>query len=238
MKNIFKSSYVVGSIAIALGVVLLGLFLFSGIVSFKSGERVVSVKGLSEREVNADKVIWPLVYKSASNDISTLYSDIEKTTNKIVKFLAANGIAENEITVAPVSVVDEEADRYGAQNVKFRYKATAVITVVTDKVDLVRKLMSKQNDLIKQGIALSGGDYQYQTIFSFNGLNDIKPEMIVEATQSARLAADKFAKDSDSKLGKIKNANQGQFSISDRDTNTPHIKIVRVVTTIQYYLKD
>ena len=98
--------------------------------------------------------------------------------------------------------------------------------------------MSKQNELIRQGIALAGGEYQYQVIFSYNGFNDIKQDMIVEATKNARLSADKFAKDSDSKLGKIKTANQGQFSVSDRDNNTPYIKIVRVVTTIQYYLKD
>lgn len=232
------NSYAWGGVFIALGIMILGLFLFKGIAHFKAGERVVTVKGLSEREVKADKVIWPLVYKQAGNNIAVLYNDIEKTKNKIIKFLVSNGISENEITVSPVSVIDEEADRYSQQNIKFRYKTTAVITVVTDKVDLARNLMSKQNDLIKQGVALAGGDYQYQTIFSYNGINDIKPEMIVEATQNARLSAEKFAKDSDSKLGKIKTANQGQFSISDRDVNTPHIKIVRVVTTVQYYLKD
>ncbi|WP_052571582.1 SIMPL domain-containing protein [Endomicrobium proavitum] len=232
------NSFVIGSVAVALGIMFLGAFIYNGIAYFKDSERVVSVKGLSEREVKADKVIWPLVYKQAGNDISALYKNIEQTNNKIIKFLLDNGIAKNEITVAPVSVLDADAERYSDNNAKFRYKAVSVITVVTGNVDTVLKLMSKQNDLIKQGIALSVGDYQYQTIYSYNGLNDIKPEMIVEATKNARLAAEKFAKDSASKLGKIKTANQGQLTISDRDNNTPYIKSIRVVTTIQYYLKD
>lgn len=115
---------------------------------------------------------------------------------------------------------------------------TTVLTVVTDKVDLVRSLMQRQGDLLKQGVAVTGGDYQYRTQFLYTGLNTIKPGMIEEATANARTAAEKFAHDSKSKLGKIRSATQGQFSIEDRDENTPYIKSVRVVTTVEYYLKD
>lgn len=62
--------------------------------------------------------------------------------------------------------------------------------------------------------------------------------MIEEATKNARASAEKFAQDSGSSLGKIRRANQGQFSITDRDSNTPYIKSVRVVTTVEYFLKD
>jgi hypothetical protein len=98
--------------------------------------------------------------------------------------------------------------------------------------------MIRQSDLLKQGIAITGGDYRFSTQFLFTGLNDIKPQMIEEATKNARASAEKFAADSDSELGKIRTANQGQFTISDRDANTPYIKSVRVVTTVDYYLKD
>ena len=119
----------------------------------------------------------------------------------------------------------------------YRYNATSVITVTSKNVDKVRKLMSEQAELLKQGIAISGGDYRYNVVYEFTGLNDVKPQMIEEATKNARAAAEKFAKDSDSSLGKIRNASQGQFSISDRDANTPYIKSIRVVTTVNYYLK-
>lgn len=233
-KNNFLSA-----LAISVGIIILGWFIYSGVGRALNNSRTVSVKGLSEREVAADRVIWPLVFKEASNDLQSLYSSTEISNRKITQFLISNGISADEITISPASVIDAEADRYASGNdIKYRYKTTSVITVATDKVDLVRSLMSKQGDLLKQGIALSSGEYEYPTIFTFTKLNEIKPEMVAEATQNGRATAQKFAEDSKSKLGKIRNASQGQFSISDRDSNTPYIKVVRVVTTIQYSLKD
>ena len=112
-----------------------------------------------------------------------------------------------------------------------------MVTVASKKVDLVSSLILQQAELLKKGIALTSDDYRYQTVYSFNGLNDIKPAMIEKATKNAREAAVKFAEDSGSKLGKIRTADQGTFSITDRDSNTPSIKIVRVVTRIDYYLE-
>ena len=211
-------SYLVECALLAIGLIVAGWMLRSGIVHFKDSERVVSVKGLSEKEVKADRVIWPL----------------ETSNAKIVDFLKSNGITDDEITIAPAEIIDMDAERYGPQSVKYRYNVTSVLTVTTDKVDLVVKLMSRQSDLLKQGVAITGGDYLYTS----TALNEIKPKMIEEATENARIAGEKFAHDSKSKLGKIKFANQGQFSISDRDANTPYIKTVRVVTSVDYYLKD
>ena len=113
-----------------------------------------------------------------------------------------------------------------------------MITVTSNQVKLVRQLINEQSELLKQGIAITGEPYRYGVQYEYTGLNDIKPQMIETATKNARAAAEKFATDSESKLGKIKKASQGQFSISDRDDNTPYIKKVRVVTTIDYALED
>ena len=118
------------------------------------------------------------------------------------------------------------------------YKGLRCCNTFLENVDLIRKLITKQTELLKQGIAIAGGDYRYSVSYEFTGLNNVKPQMIEEATKNARAAAEKFAKDSDSSLGKIRNASQGQFSISDRDSNTPYIKNIRVVTTVNYYLKN
>ena len=223
---------------IAAGLVLLGWTLRSGIVHFKDSERVVTVKGLSEQEVKADRVIWPLMYKQVGDDLTVLYNNIEKTNGTIIAFLRSNGVDEKEITIAPSQLVDMAAELYNPNAPRYRYSVTTVLTVVTDKVDLVRSLMQRQGDLLKQGVAVTGGDYQYRTQFLYTGLNTIKPGMIEEATANARTAAEKFAHDSKSKLGKIRSATQGQFSIEDRDENTPYIKSVRVCTPVEYYLKD
>ena len=116
--------------------------------------------------------------------------------------------------------------------------AKSVIIVCTSDVDEVLALMSRQSELLKKGIVTAGGNqWENPVEFKYEGLNGIKPEMIEEATKNAREAAEKFAKDSESRLGKIKTANQGTFTIADRDSNTPHIKKVRVVTSVIYYLK-
>ena len=187
--------------AFILGVAVLGLgaFLYCAMMHTKDRDRVVSVKGLSEREVKADYVIWPIVFKEVGNDLVALYESVQRSQ---------------------------------------RYVATVVMTVASKDVEKLREIMGKQGELLKQGIAFSEGDYRYRKIYTFNGLNDIKPEMIDEANKNARAAAQKFAADSESKLGKIKTATQGQFSIEDRDENTPFIKKVRVVTSVQYFLED
>lgn len=231
-------NFKVEALIVAAGIVIFGFVIKSAADNFIEKERVVSVKGLAERDVPADLVVWPLVYKEAGNDPAEMYSTITRKNAIIVDFLKANGLTDAEISVSPPSVYDKQADRYNDDRSAYRYKATSVITVTSNKVDAVRAMMQQQAELMKQGIAIVGDDYQYRVSYEFTALNDIKPAMIEEATKSARSAAEKFAKDSDSSLGKIRNANQGTFSIADRDANTPYIKHVRVVTTVTYYLEN
>lgn len=152
------------------------------------------------------------------------------------KFLRSSGIEDSEISTNVV-VTDLQADSYSSNLTPYRYRINSVVTVNTKKVDTVLKLIENQSSLIEQGVAISF-DYSATTQFDFTDLNTVKPEMIKEATQNARKAAMQFAADSESSLGKIKSASQGQFSIDDRDQNTPYIKEVRVVTTIEYMLED
>lgn len=226
------------AVIIAVGLAVIGIAINAGIGKFRDKDRIVSVKGLAEMEVTADKVTWPLMYKDLGNDLVTLYNNIQRKNKTIVDFLLANGIAQTEISVASPEIIDMEAERYSNQSYSYRYNATSVITVTSGDVGKIRKLISEQTELLKQGVAITGGDYRFSTLYEFTGLNDVKPQMIEEATKNARASAEKFATDSGSKLGKIRNASQGQFTITDRDANTPHIKNVRVVTTVNYYLKN
>ncbi len=223
-------------VCIFAGLTVLGIMLPKAASEFRSFERVVSVKGLCETETPADKVIWPLSYKVVGDDISIVSAEIERKNQIIKEFLKNGGIDAAEITVSVPSISDKFAQEYGSNDRVYRYVATNTITLCTDKIQPVLDLMSSQSDLIKKDIVLSS-DWDSQPQFRFEGLNGIKPGMIEEATHNAREVALKFAKDSGSKLGKIKEATQGTFSIEDRDSNTPHIKKVRVVTYVTYYLK-
>lgn len=187
----------------------------------------------------ADVVIWPIQFVVADNDLQSLYKTIDEGTTKIKTFLSENGIDSSDITFAAPAITDKSAQQWGSDNrAEFRYTATQTVTVYSKQVDQVRSVMSELSALGKQGIVLVGNNYESQTEYIYTQLNDIKPQMIEEATRNAREAATKFAEDSQSVLGKIRQASQGQFSISARDKNNPHIMKVRVVSTVEYYLSD
>lgn len=233
MKNLRIESAI-----LAVGLALLGVFVYNGINSLAKRDRVVGVRGLAEKEVQADRVIWPLAYKTVGDDLGSVYRDISSANKKIQTFLIKNGIKASDITNGAPQVNDLWTNEYRDNVNRQRYNATSVTTVSSSDVAKVRALMTRTGELLSQGIAIAPNDYNYPIQFDFTSLNKIKPQMIEQATKNAREAAEKFAKDSESKLGKIKSAQQGLFSIEDRDSNTPYIKEVRVVTTVDYYLDN
>lgn len=225
------------AICLLVGLVFLGAMFPTAVSKFRNYDRTVNVKGLSEREVIADKVIWPLAFNVVGNDLNGVYAEIDRNISVIKRFLTEGGISESEISVSIPTLSDKYAQEYGNNDRTYRYFSKNVVTVCTDNVDTVLALMPRQTELLKKGIGSSNA-WENQVQFQFEGLNGIKPEMIEDATKNAREAAEKFAKDSGSRLGKIKTASQGTFSISDRDSNTPYIKKVRVVSSVTYYLKN
>ncbi len=239
MKENKDTGLIIIGISILAGMFILGYFLNTSVKTFKDYERTVTVRGLAEQEHLADVVIWPIQFTEASNNQEEIYRLLDESSSKVVEFLRNHGISGDEISVDVPVVTDRSAQRWGGEIPgQFRYVASQSVTVYSNNVEDVRAVMREVSELGKQGVVISGEDYQYRTEYLFTRLNDIKPQMIEAATIEARKVAEKFAEDSDSRLGKIKTASQGQFSISDRDRNNPHIKNVRVVSTIVYYLVD
>jgi hypothetical protein len=234
-----KTSALILGICLLAGSAVLGFLLGNAPVKFRQFERTVTVKGLSERDYNADIVIWPIQFTTTSNNLDELYNAVETNSKKIKEFLLQNGIEEKEISSSTPFIVDRSAQQYGDETKsEFRYIGNQTVTVYSSNIAAARQTMGKLSELGKQGIVLTGDAYQSETEYIFTKLNDIKPAMIEEATRNAREVAEKFASDSKSSLGKIKDASQGQFTIENRDKNNPHIKKVRVVSTVTYYLSD
>lgn len=223
---------------LAVSIAFLGLCIKWGIDDFANKDRNVTVKGLAEKEVEADKVTWPISTKELGNDLPELYQRINTTTAKVKAFLKQHGIKDDEINVNAPVVIDLNADQYSNNNRGFRYNITSTITVTSQNVKLVRSIMAKQGELLKQGVAVLDGGYENRITYEYVGFKKMKPQMMQEAIKNAEATAQEFATNSNSKLNKITKADQGQFSIDDRDANTPYIKKVRVVTTITYSLKD
>lgn len=232
MRRIWESAI------IAAGIIILGLCVKSGIDGFTNKDRKVTVKGLAETEVEADKVTWPILTKELGNDLPGLYGRINATTAKVKSFLKSNGIEDSEISVNAPVVVDLNAERYGVAKHDYRYNITSTVTVTSRKVKLVRSIIARQGELLKQGVAVVEGGYGNEVSYEYVSFQKMKPKMMQEAIKNAELTARQFAENSNSRLNKIMTADQGQFSIDNRDSNTPYIKKLRVVTTVTYSLKD
>jgi len=234
-----RTSALIFGFFIFCGLAVLGYLLGDAALRVKAMERSVRVKGLSEREYPADIAIWPIQFIVADNNLQTLYKTLEQNTKDIKTFLIEHQINSADISTNPPAITDKSAQRYGnSAPAQFRYSAVQTVTVYSKKIDTVRKAMGSLAELGKKGIAFNREDYEARPEYIFTRLNEIKPEMIEEATRKARDVALKFAQDSSSKLGKIKRASQGQFSINARDKSTPYMKRIRVVSTVEYYLSD
>lgn len=239
MNNQNQTGLIVIGVSLLAGLILLGYYLKSAAINVKQFERTVTVKGLAEQEHLADIVIWPIQFSEAGQSLDGTFTALDNSAGKVIQFLVELGIDKEEITLSSPLLTDRSAQRYGGgDSYQYRYIATQTATVYSENVEQVREVMNQLVDLGKQGVSISGDEYQVRPEYIFNRLNDIKPEMIEQATIEARQVAMKFAEDSNSKLGKIKTASQGQFTISPRDNNNPHIKKIRVVSTIVYYLTD
>jgi hypothetical protein len=244
-----RGELVVVGVLVALGMIVGGWLLGSQIKATRLSDRYVTVRGLVERQVKSDLAIWPLNYKEAGNDLASVYAKTESDRNAVLQFLTQQGIQQSEISVGLVRVVDTQANEYGGGNrAPSRYIIEQGITVRTARVDQVAAAAQKSMQLVQRGVVLTSNPGQGLT-YKFTALNAIKPDMITEATRNARAAADRFAADSGSKVGSIRQANQGVFSISAADQGgeggegySPQgdeslMKTVRVVTSVQYYLE-
>ena len=226
-------------ICVALGLALAGFFVARAVESAKRFERFVTVKGLSERAVGADLAIWPIRFNVAANDLKTLQDQIAASRNTVRQFLTAAGFKDDEISTSPPQINDTQTAPRGESDTNkpapLRYSAAVTMLLRSTRVDDVRKAMESSDRLVQSGVALGGNEYA-RAEFLFTGVNDIKPAMIEEATVNARRAAEKFAKDSNSRVGNIRRATQGPVEVNDRDSSSPHRKLIRIVTTVDYFL--
>lgn len=218
---------------IAVGIVLGGWCIYLGMSAYASKDRAVSVKGLSTRDVEADYAVWPLSYAWSGNDLPALYEKVEQVTGRVKQHLLSLGFEEADIRQGSVTVSNNWENYYSDRRPEYKYTLSTSLIVSTSKVQKVVESQGKESSLLKEGIIVKTESWNLD--YQFNGLPELKPAMIEEATQNARAVAKKFADDAKCSLGSIRRASQGQFSV-ESDQYQPWVKHVRVVTTVDYYL--
>jgi hypothetical protein len=232
-----NGNLVAAGLLVAVGLAVGGFFVGRGLLVARASDRYVTVRGLAEREVAANLVVWPITYAVTADDLGTLQRRSDEGAAKIRAFLAGE-FSDNEISASQARVTDRQAQGMMDQTGRLeRFVAESTVTVRSERIDAVRAAMERSGELVAQGVALIRS-YETSTEYFFTALDAVKPEMIREATRDARSAAQQFAEDSGSRVGGIRNAQQGYFSIEDRDRFSPEHKKIRVVTTVQYFLVD
>ncbi len=233
-----SGSRVIGAIILALGIATSGHYIGSGIKFFRNFDRSVEVKGLAEQNVKSDLATWSINFSVSGDDLKALYQQVSLNQKTVSQFLATNGFAAKDIQLGTISVNDNWANQYGNTNAKLpHYQISNSVSVTTSNVDLVAKVSQNAGELVNQGVIVTNNSISY----FYNNLNSIKAQMLDSATQNAKSAAETFAKNTQSQVGKIKSASQGVFTISSPDGSnvgdTSNInKKVRVVTSIQFFL--
>ena len=224
---------------VGMGISSAGWFTAGALRQVRESQRFVTVKGLAEREVDADLAIWPVTFKDTGDDLSDLQRRADAKREVVAGFLVEAGFPREELSFAVPRIQDRQTENMGQPGRPSgpRYLEQATVIVRSRNVAAVKRAMDRSGQLVGRGVMLAQ-DWENRPQFLFTGLNAIKPEMIEQATVSAREAAAKFAKDSGSRVGKIRTASQGLFTVSDRDPNSPERKVVRVVTTVEYFLGD
>ena len=235
----------ISAVLVALGLSLGGWFIGEGFTRGRASDRFVEVKGLAEREVTADLALWPLRYVSTGNDLTAAQAQITRNTRQVFAFLSRNGIDTTGVQLQALEVSDAFANRFPGERAGPRYVIQQTVMVRSGKPDVVMAASQRVSELVGAGVVLSSsGEYGIGgPTFIFTRLNQLKPSMVKEATANARAAAEQFAADSRSDLGSIRQASQGIFVILPRD-QAPGVnegaqlqKIVRVVSTVQYFLR-
>jgi hypothetical protein len=221
---------------LAFGLIVGGYLLGNGLLRAHEAERSVTVRGLAERDVTADLATWTLSYSSTAPDLATAQASVDRDTQSIRQFFKDLGFPADAIQPSAVNVTQYTTDGVPSSTVRQR------MTLRSTDIKRAQAAVKRQFELVRKGVVLEEGSGM---AYTFTRLNDIKPEMVAEATKDARAAAEQFAKDSGTGVGGIKSATQGYFEINARDgdsgggwgaTDTP-FKKVRVVTTVDFYLR-
>jgi uncharacterized protein len=240
---------------VAFGIALAGYFIGKGPSNFRSANRTATVKGLADREVVADFVIWTLNLRRAGADVTTTQNDIKRDRDVVIDFLLKQGLTEAEIERVPITTQDKQASQYALDTTRrnegagsFRYVASAAIIVRSAKVDNVRNALGAMDTLTQAGVLLAGArdDGRGNVVYRYTKFNELRLELIADATKNARASAEKFAADSSKKVGAIRSAQQGLIQIFGEEgqdeangyTVTSYRKKVRVVNTIEFDLID
>ncbi|MBW0147636.1 SIMPL domain-containing protein [Marinobacter arenosus] len=234
---------VIVALILAIGAIVSASLIADGLTQLRTGDRYVTVKGVAEREVNADLALWPIRFVATGTTLTEAQDLARQSREAIMAFLKLQAIDQGAVELQRLDVTDTRATPYQGTNNEQKFIINQTLMVRSNDIAKIQRAAQGVSELVDSGVILSSDYGPAGPTYLFNGLNAIKPDMIAEATASAREAAAQFAQDADAELAGLRRANQGVFQILARDQapgileGQQPVKTVRVVSTVEYYLK-
>lgn len=238
-----KCGKIYGAAILAFGLALAGFFPGYYYYQAKLKDNFVTVKGLAEMDVKADLGVWNIKYVVTGDELQNVQKDMNSKLQIILGFLKEKGFSIDEISEGRTETNDLMTNPYRDKNFASRYILSQTVTVRSSKVDMIEQALRSSGELVSKGVVFDSQSYGSPVSYIFTKLNDVKPQMLEEATRNARQAALEFAKSSDSEVGKIRRASQGVFSIQPLIATPDAVesyqinKKIRVVSTIEFWLE-
>lgn len=233
----------ISALILGISAIIAAALIGDGLTDLRTGDRYVTVKGVAEREVTADLALWPIRFVATGNSLNAAQEKARSSRDAIQAFLKLQAISQDAVELQRLDVTDTRANPYQNSNGGQQFIINQTLMVRSTDIDRIRQAAQGVSELVDSGVVLSSDYGPSGPTYLFNGLNDIKPDMIAEATASARKAAAQFARDANTELGGLRRANQGVFQILARDQapgvmeEQQPVKTVRVVSTVEYYLR-
>lgn len=233
----------ISALILGISAIIAAALIGDGLTDLRTGDRYVTVKGVAEREVTADLALWPIRFVATGNSLNAAQEKARSSRDAIMAFLKLQAISQDAVELQRLDVTDTRANPYQNSNGEQQFIINQTLMVRSTDIDRIRQAAQGVSELVDSGVVLSSDYGPSGPTYLFNGLNDIKPDMIAEATASAREAAAQFARDANTELGGLRRANQGVFQILARDQapgvmeEQQPVKTVRVVSTVEYYLR-
>lgn len=234
---------IIAALILGISAIISASFIGDGLTDLRTGDRYVTVKGVAEREVTADLALWPIRFVATGNSLGEAQEKANSSRDAIMAFLKLQAINDGAVELQRLDVTDTRANPYQDDNGKQKFIISQTLMVRSDNIEKIRQAAQAVSELVDSGVVLSSDYGPSGPTYLFNGLNEIKPDMIAEATASARESASQFAEDAKTELGDLRRANQGVFQILARDQapgvseQQQPMKTVRVVSTVEYYLR-
>lgn len=233
----------ISALILGISAIIAAALIGDGLTDLRTGDRYVTVKGVAEREVTADLALWPIRFVATGNSLNAAQEKARSSRDAIQAFLKLQAISQDAVELQRLDVTDTRANPYQNSNGGQQFIINQTLMVRSTDIDRIRQAAQGVSELVDSGVVLSSDYGPSGPTYLFNGLNNIKPDMIAEATASAREAAAQFARDANTELGGLRRANQGVFQILARDQapgvmeEQQPVKTVRVVSTVEYYLR-